>query len=66
MPNMASESAPLRELLENQVAWHWNQEQETSFHKLKQMVSSTPVLGCYHHNHHHHHLFALLKYKDKK
>ena len=47
MPNMASESTPLRELLEKQVAWHWDQEQETSFQKLKQMVSSTPVLGYY-------------------
>ena len=47
MPKMASESAPLRELLEKQVAWHWDQEQETSFQKLKQMVSSTPVLGYY-------------------
>ena len=45
MPNMASESAPLRELLEKQVAWHWDQEQETSFQKLKQMVLSTPVHG---------------------
>ena len=25
MPNMASKSAPLRELLEKQVAWHWDQ-----------------------------------------
>lgn len=47
MPNMASVSAPLRELLEKQVAWHWDQEQETSFQKLKQMVSSTPILGYY-------------------
>ena len=47
MPNMASESAPLRELLEKEVDWHWDQEQETSFQKLKQMVSSTPVLGYY-------------------
>ena len=47
MHNMASESAPLRELIEKQVAWHWDQEQETSFHKLKQMASSTPVLGYY-------------------
>jgi len=48
MPNMASESAPLREYLEKQVAWHWDQEQETSFQKLKQMLkSSTPVLGYY-------------------
>ena len=47
MPNMASECAPLRELIEKQVDWHWDQEQETSFQKLKQMVSSTPVLGYY-------------------
>ena len=47
MPNMASESAPLRELLEKEVAWHWDQEQETSFPKLKQMVSSTPIFGYY-------------------
>ena len=47
MPNMASESAPLRELLEKLVAWQRDQEQETSFQKLKQMVSSTPVLGYY-------------------
>ena len=47
MPNLASKSAPLRELLEKQVTWHWDQEQESSFQKLKQMVSSTPVLGYY-------------------
>ena len=37
----------MRELLEKQVAWHRDQEQETSFQKLKQIVSSTPVLGYY-------------------
>ena len=47
MPNMASESAPLRELLEKQVARHWDQDQKPSFQKLKQMASSTPVLGYY-------------------
>ena len=47
MPNMATESAPLRELLEKNVAWHWDQLQEESFQKLKQMVSSTPILGYY-------------------
>ena len=47
MPNMASESAPLRELLEKNVAWHWDHLQEESFQKLKQMASSTPVLGYY-------------------
>ena len=47
MPNMATESAPLRELLEKNVAWHWDQLQAESFQKLKQMVSSTPILGYY-------------------
>ena len=47
MPNMATESAPLRELLEKNVAWHWDLLQEESFQKLKQMASSTQVLGYY-------------------
>ena len=44
-PNMATERAPLRELLEKNDAWHWDHLQEESFQKLKQMASSTPILG---------------------
>ena len=47
MPNVATVSAPLTELLEKSIAWHWDQEQEASFERLKQMASSTPVLGYY-------------------
>ena len=47
LPNKASKSAPVKELLEKQVAWHWYQEQETSFQKVQQMVTSTQVLGYY-------------------
>ena len=47
MANMATESAPLRELLKTNVAWHWDHLQEESFQKLKQMASSTPILGYY-------------------
>ena len=47
MPNIATESAALRELLEKNVAWHWNHLQEESVQKLKQMASSTPILGYY-------------------
>ena len=47
MPNMATVSAPLRKLLEKNVAWHWDQDQEASFQKLKEMASSAPVLGYY-------------------
>ena len=47
MPNMADVSSPLRQLLEKEVEWHWEKEQEESFQKLKLMASSTPVLGYY-------------------
>ena len=47
MPNMATESAPLRELLEKNAAWHLDHLHEESFQKLKQMASSTPILGYY-------------------
>ena len=47
MPNIATESAPLRELLEKNVAWHWNHLQEESFQKLKLVAPSTPILGYY-------------------
>ena len=47
MPNMDTESTPLREILEKNVAWHCYHLQEEWFQKLKQMASSTPVLGYY-------------------
>ena len=47
MPNIATEIAPIRELLEKNVAWHWDHLQEESFQKLKQMPSSTSFLGYY-------------------
>ena len=47
MPNMADVSSPFRQLLEKEVEWHWEKEQEESFQKLKSMASSTPVLGYY-------------------
>ena len=46
MPNMATESAPLRGLLEKNVAWHWDH----------QMASSTPILGYYDPSNKSHHL----------
>ena len=49
MPNMANVSAPLRQLLEKNIEWHWDKEQEESFNTLKSMASCTPVLGYYDH-----------------
>ena len=39
MPNMANVSAPLRQLLEKNIEWHWDKEQEESFNALKSMAS---------------------------
>ena len=49
MPNMANVSALLRQLLEKNIEWHWDKEQEESFNTLKSMASCTPVLGYYDH-----------------
>jgi hypothetical protein len=44
LPNLSQESAPLRHLLSNIVAWHWDEQKQHSFQKLKEMVTDTPVL----------------------
>ena len=44
LPNLSQESAPLRQLLSNEVSWHWNGDKQQSFQKLKEMVTNTPVL----------------------
>ena len=46
---MANVSAPLRQLLEKNIEWHWDKEQEESFNALKSMALCTPVLGYYDH-----------------
>lgn len=44
LPNLSQESAPLRQLLSKDVAWHWDGNKQKSFQKLKEMVTNTPVL----------------------
>jgi hypothetical protein len=44
IPNLSEISAPLRRLLEKDVAWHWEQQQQCSFEQLKSLVASSPVL----------------------
>ena len=36
-PKMAKVSAPPRKLVEMKITWQWDQEQEASFQKLKEM-----------------------------
>ena len=47
MPNMSEVSAPLRQLTENTVEWHWTEEHVDSFRRLKNMATHSPVLRYY-------------------
>ncbi|CAC5425304.1 unnamed protein product [Mytilus coruscus] len=47
LSNMSDVSAPLRVLLEEKNEWCWEKEQDTSFNKLKDMATNTPILSCY-------------------
>ena len=44
VPNLSEATAPLRQLLENNVCWHWEEAHETAFIKLKDLVANAPVL----------------------
>ena len=44
IPNLSQVASPLRTLLEKDVEWHWQCEQESSFKKLKQLATEAPVL----------------------
>ena len=42
--NLSQIAAPLRTLLEKDVEWHWDDEQERSFTELKKLATEAPVL----------------------
>ncbi|XP_026688735.1 uncharacterized protein LOC103523326 isoform X4 [Diaphorina citri] len=44
IPCMAEVTAPLRTLLKKGIEWHWTEVQQQAFDKLKDIVSTTPVL----------------------
>lgn len=45
VPNMATVAAPLYNLLKNKVVFKWTPECETAFQKIKQALTSPPILG---------------------
>lgn len=47
IPNMSSITHPLRKLLEKDIEWLWTEEQTAAVSKLKQVLSSPPVLKFY-------------------
>ena len=44
VPNMSSRSEPLRILMNKDIAWHWENDQQRAFEDLKKCVSEAPVL----------------------
>jgi transposase InsO family protein len=47
LPNLSKETAPLRQLLEKDVQWHFEQQHEGAVNTLKKMITSSPVLAYY-------------------
>ena len=46
-PNMSDLTAPLRQLLHQDVEWHWEEQQEASFKAIKESLVCAPILGYY-------------------
>ena len=46
LPHLSDITNPLRDLTQKDVEWVWDQPQKEAFEKLKEALSSTPVL-CY-------------------
>ena len=44
IPDLSTRTMPLRMLLDQNVLWMWNNEQEKAWKELKELVSSEPVL----------------------
>lgn len=47
MPKFAGVMAPLYTLLKKDVPWHWGQQEEEAFRKVKEMLTSNHVLANY-------------------
>ena len=47
-PHLSEIAKPLRDLLSTKNTWTWGTSQQQAFQKIKQHLSSTPVLAFYH------------------
>ena len=50
IPNLSGINQPLRQLLEKDVAWHWEDAQKETFKELKKAITTAPVLKYYDEN----------------
>lgn len=44
IPNFSTTTAPLRELLKTDIAWHWTTQHTETFNLIKTKLETTPVL----------------------
>ena len=47
LSQLSSVLKPLNDLLKGDVSWYWGPEQESAFNKVKQMISSAPILAYF-------------------
>lgn len=47
IPNLSQRSEPLRELLKNDVVWHWNERHQSCIQDLKSALTRAPVLSYF-------------------
>ncbi|XP_038075960.1 uncharacterized protein K02A2.6-like [Patiria miniata] len=47
IPNLSEITAPLRQLTEKQIAWHWDEKHTKAVETLKHIITSAPVLMLY-------------------
>ena len=50
VPDLAMVAAPLRELTKKSVEFHWGLDQEKSFKKIQQLMSSCAILAYFDRN----------------
>ncbi|XP_063628947.1 uncharacterized protein LOC134800377 [Cydia splendana] len=47
IPNLSNKTEPLRELLQKDIEWHWNERHENTWNVIKKCLSQKPVLQYY-------------------
>ena len=47
LPNLSTISTPLRQLLQDDILWHWTDQHSSAIQSIKKLVTQSPVLKCF-------------------
>lgn len=47
LPSLSDTLEPIRQLVKQDIEWHWNDTQEKALTKVKQLITNAPVLAYY-------------------